>query len=562
MLLTWLFSSSRSIENPSTPLSAPDDWLGDALGSFKASSGARVNRETALTLSAIWRGVSLIARDCGKLPCFVEKRAGPRGWNHDHQHPAYYLLRHRPNDVMTAFVFRQAIQGHAVLDGNGYAYISRLASGAPEQLLLLMPRQVTPLRVNGRLWYVYQFLDGEQRKIPGEDIIHIKGFSYDGLVGYNLVHKAREQLGGYMARQTFGNIFFRNNARPNVVLTTPARLSDKARLNLRESWERMGSGLENSHRTAILEEGVNVKELSINARDAQLIAALKMDLIDVANFLGVPVHKVGGEGRTAYNSLEQENQAYLDEGLDPWLIGHEEEYREKLLTEEEKRTDSHRMRFERKELLRANLEGRGNYYVRGRQWGWLSVNDIRHEEGQNPVDGEAGETYLTPLNMVAVKAGSTIGPSPATPAVDGGASGQPRSEPSAADSGERRPVLSARWGPVLGDAVRRIITRFGHQAERAAAKPGRFLDWLDQLADQNQRVVLEAFLPVQRAALGDGVDLSQAGAWLIEKVRAGYLEMSGKVTPIALPLATAQLTAQLLDELPAAAAAKFLGEPR
>jgi hypothetical protein len=360
-----------------------------------------------------------------------------------------------------------------------------------------------------------------------------------------------------MGRQTFGNIFFRNNARPNVVLTTPARLSDKARSNLRESWERMGSGLENSHRTAILEEGVSVKELSINARDAQLIAALKMDLIDVANFLGVPVHKVGGEGRTAYNSLEQENQAYLDEGLDPWLIGHEEEYREKLLTEEEKRTDSHRMRFERKELLRANLEGRGNYYVRGRQWGWLSVNDIRHEEGQNPVDGDAGETYLTPLNMVAVKAGSTIGPPPATPAAA-------RSEPPAEDSGERRAVSPGLlWEPVLRDAVRRMITRIGHQAERsAAAKPGRFLDWLDQLADQNQRVVLEAFLPVQRAALGAGVDLSGAGAWLIEKVRARYLEMSGTVTAIALPLATAQLTAQLLDELPAAAAAKFLGEPR
>lgn len=567
MLLTRLLR--RSIENPSTPLSAPDDWLGDALGSFKSSAGTRVNRETAITLSAMWRGVNLISRDTGKLPTVVEKRAGA-GWERAVTHPAYSLLRHKPNDAMTAMVFKQTLQGHALLDGNGYGYIWRLGSGAPSELTVLAPRQVTPVRANGQLWYVYQFLDGSMRKLPAEDVIHIKGFSYDGLIGYNLVHKARESLGGAMARETYGNIFFRNSSRPSVVLQTPKSLSEKARKNLAESWERLYSGLENAHRTAILEEGLTAKELTINARDSQLAQMMKMDLIHVANFLCIPVHKVGGEGRTAYNSLEQENQAYLDEGLDPWLVSHEEEYRDKLLTEEEKATDSHRVRFERKELLRANLEARGNYYVRGRQWGWLTANDIHQEEGMNPVEGDAGDTYLLPLNMTTVKAGETIekpaSPTPATPPAIPPVT-PPEPPPDSKDrelaqlleqrEQQRKGIIDVTRA-MLHSVVRRMVERIGRQAEEAAGKPQKFLDWIEQIEAKNGGIIRENLLPTQQAMMIVGLDGSAIGEWLLGEVRGGYLEMSGGCSAPRLAGETARLTARMLEELPQAAGIRFL----
>jgi HK97 family phage portal protein len=430
MLLTTLFK--RSIENPSTPLSAPDDWLGDALGSFKATSGVRVNRETALTYSAMWRGTTLISRDVGKLPLHVFRRDRERGGRSVAiDHPAYQLLRHKPNDAMTAMVFRQTLQGHAILDGNGYAFIWRNGAGEPIELSILSPRQVTPVRANGVLWYVYQFLDGSVRKIPYTDILHIKGFSFDGLLGYNLIHKARESLGWAMAMQTYGSTFFRNGARPSVILQTPNKLSTKGAANLRESWERMHSGLENSHRTAVLEEGLTAKTLSVDARDAQLIDQLKFTYVEVANWLGLPPHKVGGEGVTAYASLEQENQAYLDEGLDPWLVTWEEECRDKLMTEAEKACDSVYVLFDRRALVRADLTARAAFYTQMLSWGVYQPDEVREEEGLNPSPEGEGRGFFRPANMAWVPSADPHdepGDEFDVPAADGQADGEPAAE--------------------------------------------------------------------------------------------------------------------------------------
>lgn len=396
--------ASRSLENPSTPLSAPDDWLGDALGSFKASSGVRVNRETALTYSPIYKGVSLIAGDVGKLPMHVD-RIEARGRIRHVEHPAYALLRWKPNDAMTASQFKETLQGHAILDGNGYAYIWRDGAGRPIELSILAPRQVTPVRYNGVLWYVYQFLDGETRKLPYTDILHIKGFSFDGLVGYNLVHKARESIGWGMAMQTYGSVFFRNNATPRVVLEHPGRMRAEAATNLRTSWERLHAGLENAHRTAVLEEGMKAQILSISAKDAQLLEGMKFSLVDVANWLKLPPHKVGADITTAYASLEQENQAYLDDCLDLWLVKWEEECWDKLLTEREKRSMALEVRFDRKQLVRANLSERTVFYTAMMQWGAYSPNDVLMAEGENPQPGDLGDVYYRPLNMQMVKEG-------------------------------------------------------------------------------------------------------------------------------------------------------------
>jgi HK97 family phage portal protein len=262
-LLTSLFR--RSLENPSTPLSAPDDWLFDSLGSFRASSGVNVNRETALTYAPYWRCTSLLSGDVAKLPLCVY-RTSERGKEHAKDHPAYRLLRYQTSPELMALQFKRVLTLHAIAEGNGYAYIQRDGAGRPLELWPLSPMKTYPVRENQRLWYVTE-VGARQRKIRSEDMFHLKGLSFGGLVGYSVVAKMRESIGLALAFDNFGSIFFRNNARPNVVLKHPGRLKPEARLNLRESWERMHSGLENAHRTAILEEGLDLTVLQHNARD-------------------------------------------------------------------------------------------------------------------------------------------------------------------------------------------------------------------------------------------------------------------------------------------------------
>jgi HK97 family phage portal protein len=398
-LLTQIFDrQERSLENPSTPLSAPDDWLYDALGAVRASSGVNVNRETALTYAAWWRGVNLISRDVAKVPAFVYRR-GKIGKKHDYDHPAYYLLRRQPNREMTPFHFKQMMQSHVLAEGNGYAYIDRAGDGTPLELVPLQPTRTYPVRSNGVMSYITELKTGEPRKIAPEDMLHIKGLSFDGLVGYNVITKARESLGLGMAFDTFGSVVFRNGTSAGVVLKHPGRLSPEAKENLRESWERMHAGLENAHKTAILEEGMAADKLGLSPKDAQLLDERMFQKEEIALWFGLPPHKLGANITTSYGSLEQENQDYLDSALDPWLVNWEEELDAKLLTERQKQRDTHTIEFHRKSLIRANMSERGAYYNLGLQGGWLNRDEVRAEEGYNPIPDGEGRKFFVPLNM-------------------------------------------------------------------------------------------------------------------------------------------------------------------
>jgi len=387
----------RSLENPSTPLSAPDDWLYDALGSYRASSGVNVNAQTALSYAAIWRCVNLIAGDAARLP-LAPWRGVKRGRELHTSHPSYRLVRHKPNSEMTAGVVKKTGTAHVLLQGNHYSYIQRDGEGRPLELIPVNPTQMYPIRVAGKLWYVLDVPNLAMRKIDPRDILHLRGLSYDGLLGYSVVAKARESWGLGMAMQTYTSIFFRNNAEPRVVFEYPEGMKPEAVQNLRESWERMHAGLENAHRTAVLRGGVKLHQIKISARDAQLVDSRAFEIREIANWFGVPPHKLGDPNQTSYNSLEQSNQSYLDEALDPILTMWEEECWDKLLTDREKERGDVYFEFDRKQLLRANLQERTAWYTFALPNGILSPNEVREEEGKNPRQDAEGDQYAQNTN--------------------------------------------------------------------------------------------------------------------------------------------------------------------
>ena len=403
----------RSLENPSTPLSAPDDWLYTALGSFRSSSGVSVNSQTALTYSAFWRGVNLMSGDVAKLPLHLYRRKG-KARELAIDHPAFKLLRRKPNAFTKAFDFKRTLMGHALSLGNGYAYITRNGRGDPIELVQLNPHVTYCVRTNGRLWYITEPPGVAARKLPAEDVLHVKGLSFDGLSGYSVIEKARESLGLGMALETYGSIFFQNAARPAVVLEHPNKLTPEARTNLRESWERMHAGLSSAHRTAILEEGLTAKPFSLSARDCQLIEERQFQIREVANWLGLPPHKLGDTSSANYNSLEQENQSYLDSSLDPWLVAWEEECFDKLLRENEKDQESIVVEFNRRGLVRANIQARGAYYNGALQNGYKNIDEVRDEEGDNPLPDGLGEAHYRQMNLQEI--GEDPPPPPAAPA--------------------------------------------------------------------------------------------------------------------------------------------------
>jgi len=601
MFLTTLFKAATP-ENPKFGLNDPRAW--DEIGSAPSSSGIKVSREVALTHDAWWRGITLIANTVGKVPAFIYRRirqAGRDGKVRAKEHGSYPLLRFKPSPRMTAFQFKRLLTGHAIGGGNGYAYVVRRGDQTIDQLLPLNPDATFPLLANGELWYTTS-VDRDQRRLPGADVLHVKGFGFDGLVGYSVFDKAKEAIGEGVAARKHSTLVFKHGNRPSVVLEFPGKLTEPQVDQITKRWERMGSGLDNHHKTAILDHGLTAKTMAFNNRDAQMLELRKFNVREIANFLNLPPHKLSDETRTAYASLEQENQAFLDDSIDPWLVTWEEECWDKLLTEEEKANDTHVVEFLRQALVRVDLDKRGNYYRTALGGApWMTVGEVRDAENLAPKEGT--DDMLLPLNMgqggadnepaqdappakqppeeettddadqesgvrsqesaardraaaaVAAESNGHAGGSGATSAA-ATAARLPAVDRASPDPAAKAPASALRTAlaQVLEDVGRRMLHRLTTHACRAARAPDRFLAWLDGMPADHARTIGEAFAPpisAVNAALGIDHDPEMEAAKLLGLVSGRLLELSGACTAANLEVEVSRLANRLDREFPA-----------
>jgi len=482
--------SGRSIENPNVPLSEIDwdhPYGSMMMGGTQSSSGETVNTQTALTVSAAWKGCSLIAGIVGKTPIHRYRRID--GGKERDATPAEKLLTRKPNEFMNALDFKQTITAHALLTGrgNGYAYIERTRGGEPTALLPLDPLGTFPLRVNGELWYATQYWwqdELQERKLPASDVLHIKGFGGDGLIGYDVIQFAKETLGGAIVTRKHGNVYFKNHARPGVVIEAPqgVNISPDFAKKLATQWKTMHQGVDNAHKTAILEQGLTAKVLADNARQSILVEAQQLDFVHVANVLGLPVHKCGGEGRTAYASLEQEEQSLLGDCYDLWFCRWEAELNDKLLTEREKDADSHFWEFTRDALVRTDTETLVNSLAVEVNNGLLSVDEARAIRNRPPLPDGLGEKFRMPLNheIMGEEDDDDTPPEPA-PIPPQLPQPDPENEEEEDEGGDEGERALAAHRVLLVDVMRRVHKRIAVHARKAARSPDSFVDWIDGL---------------------------------------------------------------------------------
>jgi HK97 family phage portal protein len=359
------------------------------------SSGVSVNEQTALNYSAVWAAVQRISGDVGSLPLVLYRRVGD-GKEPLRDHPTYRLLHDQPNPDMTAVVFRETMQAHLLTWGNAYAEIDWRGDGRPQALWPIDPSRVTPERdAGGNLYYKVQNYSKADMKFAPEDMLHIPGLGFDGTCGYSVVQKARESIGLGIAMERFGGAFFGNGATLGGTLTHPGRLSDQAKKNLRESFNARHRGVDRAHNVGILEEGVVYTPLGVPPDDAQFLESRMFQVTEIARWFQVPPHMLADLTKSAFSNIEQQQIDYYTGTLRRWLVRWEQEINRKLVLQQGTQFVEHVIDG----LLRGDIESRYQAYAVGRQWGWLSADDVRAKENMNPLPAEAGRIYLVPINM-------------------------------------------------------------------------------------------------------------------------------------------------------------------
>jgi HK97 family phage portal protein len=384
-----------------TTSSAPAQWLIDWVrgGGDHSLAGVSVTPDTAMHLSAVFTCVRNRSEDVGKLPCLLYKRLKDGGKQRATDHPAYALMRSRPNPYQTAFEFKQLLQAWIDLRGNGYALKEYDSRGRIVALWPLNPTWVMVYRVPGtwELFYRITIPNMVSEMVPAEAVLHIRGMSLDGYCGLSPIAYHRQTIGLGIAAEKYGAAFFGNSAQPSGGLKIPTVLDKTAAAALRADWEAKYKGVDNAKKLAIFDGGMEWVQTGMDNTDAQYLETRKFQNSQIYGIYRMPPHKAGELERSTNNNIEHQGLEYVTDCLMTEFVRWEQCLARDLLTEDEQ--VEYFFEFMPDAILRGDIKTRYEAYAIARNWGWLNVDDIRDRENMNPLPDGKGKIYLQPLNM-------------------------------------------------------------------------------------------------------------------------------------------------------------------
>lgn len=385
-----IFGQSSNNRNPS------DDFWYKPIGAGSSVAGPPVTYETALQVPVVFNCLDVLASTIGSLPWAIFERSPDGSREQADNHPVADMLRN-PNEDTTDVEFFTQLMWDLAPAGNFFAEAEMTDGGQITQIRRHDPTNTTVKRLDdGSVVYEFRENEGQPvRVVPGDRVWHVKDFPHlkNGLIGSSRIVTGKEAIGAALAVQDYAARFFANDATPPFVLQHPAHFADQdMKKKYMASISRLWGG-KNRHRPALLEYGIELNRVGINNDEAQFLETKKEAAVECARIWNIPPHKVGILEKATLSNIEHQSLDFVTDTLLPWLRLLERSIAHNFIID-----NRFFFEFNVAGLLRGDLKTRYEAYSKGRQWGWLSANDIRQRENMNPIEG--GDTYLEPLNMV------------------------------------------------------------------------------------------------------------------------------------------------------------------
>ena len=391
-----MFFSRQLLSSGSQTQMSGGGWLSALLGSARSDAGQVVTPASALSLTVLQNCVTLLSESIAQLPIELYERSGD-----DRKpavdHPLYSILKYEPNPWQTPFEYQEQSQVAAGLRGNSYSFIDRDQDGVIQGLYPLDNEAVTVMK-GSDLMPVYQVYGSEP--MPKRLVHHVRWMSINGYTGLSPVLLHANAIGHAQAIQQYAGKSFMNGTALSGVIERPKEspaLKDQASVDrITDGWNAKFGGSGNAKKVALLQEGMTFKPLSMTNVDAALIDALRLSALDIARIYKIPAHMVNELEGATFSNIEHQSLQFVIYTLLPWVKRHEQAKTRDLLLPSERK--QYFIEYNLAGLLRGDQSSRYAAYAVGRQWGWLSINDIRRLENMPPVNG--GDIYLSPMNMV------------------------------------------------------------------------------------------------------------------------------------------------------------------
>lgn len=403
--------SRRNLNDPQIPISdaALVDWLNSGSGWVGVDSGVTVNEKTSLQMAAVWRGVNLVSGVCAALPL--------KGYRKPDRDEVSYGILEDPHPEMTAYELWRLTFTHRFMWGNFYGLKVKNGGGQITQLWPLSPARMKVGRYKptagnpGGKVFSYLDDDDELQVLTSNEVFHLPGFGYDGVVGVSPIRMARQAVGLAVAAEKYGARLFGSGNLMSGVLQTEQRLTEEQAESLKTRWKARMQGLDKSHDTAVLDSGAKFQPMTMPNSDAQFLETRRFQAQEIERFLGVPPFLMHDTERSTSwgTGLEQQATGWVVFDLHPqWLAPTEARITKELLLSPKVYAE-----YSVEGLLRGDSAARGAFYRVMREVGAFSANDIRRLENRPPIPD--GDTYLQPANLVPLGEDPAPDPAPSAP---------------------------------------------------------------------------------------------------------------------------------------------------
>lgn len=382
-------TSSLASCTPTDIWGEPGDW---------SAVGSSVSMQSALSVPAVWDAVKKVSETLASLPLDLFKKT-ENGAEPATSHPVRYIIRTEPSPNVSSYEFRRALFARACF-GDGFARIYRNGIGRPVRLELMTGNVRVCQKDDGGLFYVWYWnrgnKSGTEILLP-QEVLHIRGFNLDNIQGLNVSVVHRDSLGFAISANKYGNNFFHNNASVDKVVTNTHPVTPVQAEQLAKKINNV-SGVGKSGSTLILDNGMDLKKIGLSPEEAMLNESRTFQVNETGGrIFGVPVHLLQNMDRATFNNIEAMNTTFVTLGLRPWAIQSEQEFFIKLLTRDEKESDTLFFRHNFEGLLRGDTAARASLYASGILNGWLTRNEVREKENLNTLEGL--DLPLVPANM-------------------------------------------------------------------------------------------------------------------------------------------------------------------
>lgn len=314
------------------------------------------------------------------------------------KHPLISLLN-KPNPYLTGYKLKQLTQLFLDLLGESFWIIERNRLGEPAEIWVVNPANmwVIPDKENFIKAWVYKS-NGEEIPIDPDDVIHL--YYPDPKNPYRGIGPAQAAAidldSNDYANQWNRNFFF-NSARPDGIIEVPRVLQESEYQAIVEHWNAAHSGVNNAHRVGLLEVG-QYKQIGISPKDMDFSSLQAMTRDKILGIFGVPKIILGLTDNVNRATAEAADYIFAKWTVKPLLDSFADDINFQLVPKF--KDTSIEVAFDNP--VPDNIEQLLMKWEKG--WNkWLTVNEIREEQGKEPLEG--GDIIYIPISLMPMNMG-------------------------------------------------------------------------------------------------------------------------------------------------------------